>query len=339
MYRRLRSWFSRVRLAVALLIVLIGVIVIGALLPQMPTELTAAAKADWLSRAQNRYGALADPLYDLGLFHIFHSAWFYIPLALFLLNTLICTWNRLPGAWRAFQQPRRRLSDPLFKRMPQHNIVSAAEWPSFLRSLARRGFRLQIEPDGDPTYLYADRFRLARLGTIFLHVAVLLLLVAVAVRSQLSWRDDTIILPPNQVQAMEHGLAFALRNDGFVIDRYPDGTPADFRATVAVIEDMRPDRQVVIRANHPLHYDGVKFYLRSYGDGAEGMFSVTLLAVYDPSWPVMVWAGILGLVGLILSLWLPFEQFWGQKNADGAWELAGRGGFAIPSTEPKAEEK
>ena len=149
MYRRFRVFFSRMRLAVILILVLLLVTVVGALLPQKPGDLDAADEAIWLSRAQNRYGSLTDVMNRLGLFGVYRSAWFIVPFMLFMLNTLICTWVRLSGVWRAFSRPHRRLADRLFDRLPLRVALPAESLGPVRRHLSRRGFVVQVEQKDD----------------------------------------------------------------------------------------------------------------------------------------------------------------------------------------------
>jgi cytochrome c biogenesis protein len=161
------SFFSRMNLTVWLILALACVAAMGTLFPQMPYSLDAAEEAAWLLRAQERYGTLTHTLNSRGIFQIYRSGWFVVPYGLLMLNTLICTLNRLPGTWRAYAKPRTRLAGRLFQRMPHHVTLPADSLEQVRRDLTRRGFAVRVERE-ETSFLYADRFRLARLGTLFL---------------------------------------------------------------------------------------------------------------------------------------------------------------------------
>jgi cytochrome c biogenesis protein ResB len=130
------------------------------------------------------------------------------------------------------------------------------------------------------------------------HLAVLLLLLG-AILSSFGWRE-TLTVGPGQTVAVGHGSGLALRNEGFTIARYPDGSPAGYEAQVAVAAvGQEAARRVGV--NRPLAYRGVGVYLAGYQQTAVG-YNVTLLAVRDPGYGLVVAAGVLFLLGVSARL-------------------------------------
>ena len=74
--------------------------------------------------------------------------------------------------------------------------------------------------------------------------------------------------------------------------------------------------------NNPLAHSGIGIYLSGYGPGEEGN-SITLLAVHDPGYGLVIAAGFLLLLGLTVSL--NFPRCWVQARIgpDGTLCLAG----------------
>ncbi len=331
--KRLWTLLTRMRVAVWLLVALGIVCLLGSLFPQMPPGARAdpALRSDWLTRAADKLGARAALYRALGLFDVFHSVWFYVPLGLVALSTLVCTLNRIGARWQAFARPRTQISERLFGRLPQQAQFGAASQEAGVettrRALRRSGFaaRPVNAQGGGMVRLYAERGRFGLLGTLFVHVGLLLLLAAITARGALSWRVEALSLPPGEVVPVAHSATFALRNDGFEAEAYPDGAPRDYRASVTVLEGERETGHAVVRVNHPLRYRSTKLYLHSVsgmGDPAVGP-TVTLTIVHDPSFPLAVASGLSLLVGLMLAFYVPHNQIWVHVDADGAIRMAG----------------
>ncbi len=326
MLKRLWVLLTRMRVAVWLLAALVVVCLLGSLFPQMPVSVRDDPElcAIWLARASDKLGARAAIYQALGLFNVFHSAWFYLPLGLLMLNGLICTLNRLRGLWKTLTQPRVDLPAALAAKLPQQARVVAPSLEvgteAARRALRQSGF--SAHPAGDHSGLYAERGRFGQLGTLFVHLGLLLFLIAIVVRSGLAWRGEMIVLPPGHEMPISRGRGVALRNDGFEMDVYPDGSPSDYCAYVTVMEDGETTRSAAVRVNHPLHHRGTAFYLYSVADPG-GSPTITLMAVYDPSYPIAIAAGGLLLVGLILAFYVPHNRIWARIGQDGVITLSG----------------
>ena len=95
--RPVLKFFSSVKLAIALIILITLASVLGTLIPQGRTEAEYAA----------RYGALAKPLVTFQLTRLYQSGWYLALLLLFGLNTVVCTLSRLGPKWRRAFGPAR----------------------------------------------------------------------------------------------------------------------------------------------------------------------------------------------------------------------------------------
>ncbi|PLX40449.1 MAG: hypothetical protein C0608_09100 [Deltaproteobacteria bacterium] len=60
-------------------------------------------------------------------------------------------------------------------------------------------------------------------------------------------------------------LDFGIRCDDFVLEKYPDGRPADYVSNLSVIRNGAVDYAKRIEVNHPLIEEGIYFYQSSYG--------------------------------------------------------------------------
>lgn len=105
---------------------LTGVIGLALLLPQHPQ-----AEADsWISALPGLLQPWGILLFTLSLNRIFQSAWFWLPVALLLLNSLVALADYTPAAWNRF-----------------HKNVPPLEWQHPLAYRAEQVSRLPGEPD------------------------------------------------------------------------------------------------------------------------------------------------------------------------------------------------
>jgi cytochrome c biogenesis protein len=269
---RLWRFLGSTRLAVILLVaVLLGALV-GTLFPQLTPDVVAdlAASARWLTTAQEKYGLLFGLYRALGLFDVYHSPWFLALIAALVLNTVVCTVDRLRVLLRAVTtRPRIKHDVSLYERMPNRvslAIAAVEQGENALRRvLGRRHYHVVAERQGGVIYLFAERNRLARLATLVTHTSLVLLVLGYLWSGWGAWRERAVALGPGQVYDVGHDQGFAVRSDGLEIERYPDGQPSDYRAHLAVLEKGTEVMRKTVRVNDPLTYHGVSFYLYSYG--------------------------------------------------------------------------
>ena len=60
-------------------------------------------------------------------------------------------------------------------------------------------------------------------------------------------------------------LRLILRLDKFLIEYYPNGSIKDWKSTLTIIENQKEKITKTIEVNHPLSYQGFRFYQSSYG--------------------------------------------------------------------------
>jgi len=328
---RLRRWLSAVwrqlcslKLAVILLIAVAAATALGSLFPQMPGDIAAdpTAQANWLAIVRERYGAAAGFLQALGLFDLYHAPWFIALLAALLLNTAACTLDRFARIWRTtFAAPRVVQPEPFYRTGTYRAAwpVASARSPAGLAEalkaiLARHRYCLRVEEGDGIIYLFGERFRWTRLGTLITHTGLVLLVIGAAWSMAAGWREEELTFAPGQVREVGHGHDFALRFDELEIDRYPNDLPREYRVHLAVLEGGREVLAKVVRLSAPLNYRGIGFYLYAYEPADDADYNVTLMAVYDPGfWPVIAAASLL-LVGMLLTLYFPRRRFWARAT-------------------------
>ena len=327
---RAYRFLARLDVAAVLILAVLLLAAFGSCFPQIPPAVAADAErsARWEAMARTTYGGLTSLLAAIGTFDVFHSPIFLIPLALLVVSTVICTLERCRSVWRRVSQQPVRCPGGALETAPFAACLSASRTiplPRLAReSLERRGYRVRLASRGDVTYLRGDRNGLAALSTLVTHLAVLLLLLGVMLSWGYGWREE-VAIEPGEIADVRYARELALRNEGFHIIRYPDGTVSSYEAELTIIASGREVRRGTLRVNEPLAYRGVWLYLRGYG-GTEGRNRVTVLAVRDPGCVLVITAGFLLLLGLTVSFNFPHCWIHVQIEPGGTLRLAGRAG-------------
>lgn len=275
--RNLWRALGSTRLAAVLLAAVLLASALAGLLPQMPAD--PAFHAPWLAAVEGRYRHLTPLLRALDLFDAYHAPWFLALLAALLLNTLVCTLQRLPRLWRALFQPPAVARPDVFYQGFAHR----AQWPVLSLSdgltaaqegLAGHRYRVYTELREGGAYCYAERGRWGQIGTLVSHLAAPLLVLAVVARPALSWQETDVTLLPEQIHVVGHGQDLAVRAGTLTVERRSDGQPSDFHVPLTLLADVSSANissamTRTVRLNHPLTYRGVAFHLQGFGPAAQ----------------------------------------------------------------------
>ncbi len=284
------SWrqLTSMRVALFLLFLLAVAAVPGSIVPQR--EANPLAAADWAQRNPD----LAVWAERLGLFDVYSTPWFASIYLLLMISLVGCIVPRIGVHWRALRSrppaPPRHL-----ERLPAHREVSVTAQPERAleaaeRVLASRRFRVRRVPDARGpdsvgTALSAERGYLKETGNLLFHLALVLVLVAVAAGSLFGYRGSVLVVEgegfansPIQYDGLTAGARFdpadlppfALTVDEFVMEFVADGpalgTPDDFEARVRLVESPgAPEQDRVIRVNSPLSVEGTLVHLLNPG--------------------------------------------------------------------------
>jgi cytochrome c biogenesis protein len=270
------AWWllTSIRFAIVLLALLAVIALVGVVVPQKPlvARLDSVAEADWLAGQEDTFGPLTDPMDALGLFDIFHQDWFAILLAITVASTGAYIVSRTPATWRAISRPRKRVPDGYFDSAPiRFRAEGSMDVDRFASVLRRKLYKVEHFPNADATYLFADRFQWAQVGTLFTHGAVALFIFAAVVSRMDSFSSPLFLsegstLPvfpvkdPGQIQVeLENAhAAFA-----------PDGQPLDYRADLVIYDRGEEVLRCSSTINSPCSYQGYHFYQSAYfGFGA-----------------------------------------------------------------------
>jgi cytochrome c biogenesis protein len=256
--KKLLNFFTSIRVAITLLIILILASIMGTLIPQ------GRGAEEYLVR----YGRLAGLFDRLQLTSLYRSIWYLVLLALFSLNITICTLTRLgPKLRKIFRSrfetdPKNLLALKIKDKLKLGSPLAAAG-ESARRQLARRHFRLKEEKAEGRIYLTGRKRVLGLFGSDIVHLGILVILAGGIISGLAGFRKDLTFIESQTLPVP--GANFSLRLDKFITEYYPNGSVKDWKSDLSVIEGSRPLYQKTIEVNHPLNHRGYLFYQSGYG--------------------------------------------------------------------------
>ena len=262
------SFFSSVKMAIVLLILISVASILGTLIPQQE------AAGPFISRLSP---GVADILHGLQLFKIFHSTWFVILLGLLALNLIVCSLSRFPSAWKRFRQASVPDRDDLFEDIPSDQVVikdiPLSEETDRLENLLKKSKgRVGRKDATDRSYLYVEKGAYSYFGVYLVHIGILAVMAGFVVGFFFGFEGHIDIPEGESVATVTlkggrgvKNLGFAVRCDRFFIDFYENGAPKTYRSDITFLKDGHPAQSAAVLVNHPVTYSGMRFYQATYG--------------------------------------------------------------------------
>ena len=256
--KTLINFFSSVKLAIVLLIIITLASILGTLVPQHRTPAEYAA----------RYGQIAPLLINLEVTDLYHSWWYMGLLFLFSMNTAVCTLSRFPAKWRKAMSPRVESEAIKLKTLKIHadfqkQSALAEAVPEVKTALADARYKVREAITDTQASILAVKKTVGLFGSDIVHLGLLIILIG-GIISGFGGTRRMLTISEGQTLAVEEA-GISLRLDSFITDYYPNGAVKDWKSTLAVIENGQQIRTKTIEVNHPLSYKGFMFYQSSYG--------------------------------------------------------------------------
>ena len=272
------AFFSSVKLALFILFTLASTSIIGTVVQQNKPA----------SFYTELYGPnLAKLMQTLSIPDMYNSWWFMILLALFSMNLIICSLERIPNAWRLVNMdnlatdPNRLKKMGMRKSIEMENSVADAveETNSFLTGKGWKPEQRELETG---TLLFSQKGGWTRFGVYVVHTSILIILIGAIIGSSriansilkdphFAFKGGVNIPETQQTDVVYSyltqqplNLGFTVRCDSFYIEYYPNGMPKDYVSNVTVLENGQEVLKKVIEVNEPLIYKGITFYQSSY---------------------------------------------------------------------------
>jgi len=256
------KFFTSVKLAIVLLIIIIIASILGTFIPQQRSFEEYIA----------RYGQLAPLFSRLQLVNLYHSLWYIALLFLFALNIIICTLNRLlPKFQRTFLpkldfETKNILALKTKERFRKNSPLSLTQ-EEIKEELRSRHYHLRERKKEVKVFLLARKRVIGWFGADLVHLGLLIILAGGIVSGLGGFRKDLVL---NEGQTVSVPRAdFSIRLNKFETEYYPDGNIKDWKSTLTVLKNASELLRKSIEVNHPLSYQGFVFYQSGYGSDWE----------------------------------------------------------------------
>ena len=273
---RLLSILSSLRLAISLFLILAFLTIFGTFIDQ------GREAGFYVSHYGDKWGKW---IVRLKVDDIYHS-WYYVSLlSLLCINALSCVYNRFPITFKSMFRERVNVSKEFLKKQREYHELtlskdqySEAEVQEHVKSvLAKKRYKTQTVNDGQETIVFGQKGVLGRIGSHTAHLSVIVILGGGLLGSLLGFRlfgtfyvHSTTFVPQGD---------FSLRVNKFWIDRYPNGMVKSYFSDLDVLKQGKVVQHKVISVNHPLEYDGLRFYQASFGNAFDRLDSAKVLIV------------------------------------------------------------
>jgi len=256
--KTLIDFFSSVKLAAFLLIIITVASILGTLVPQHRSPAEYAAK----------YGQLSIILIRLQITSLYQSGWYITLLFLFAFNTIVCTLTRLTPKLKKVRNPKIQIEKNNLISLKIHETFTIRDdinqiKNNLLHTLRQSRFKTREKEADNQIFLHARKKSLGFFGSDFVHLGIIIILLGGilsgvgGVRFNLTISEgETLPIP---------GTDFQIRLDEFTTEFYPDGNVRDWKSSLTVIENQKDILVQTIEVNHPLSYKGYVFYQSRWG--------------------------------------------------------------------------
>ncbi len=275
-FDRIWGFFASVKLAIFILISLALTSIIGTIVeqnaePAKNIELLAKFFGD--SAAPSVYNVFA----KLGFMDMYDSWWFLGFLALFSINLIVCSIERLPKTWRLVKTPQRPLSENALRSMQIKKEASFKEGFNVVKDevfnvLNASKYRVSEASDKESIQLYSQKGKYARLAVYVVHLSIILIFVGAILGARFGFKgylnlpegrssNEAYLSPDEPIP-----LGFTIKCNWYDTLYYEGiDAPKEFMSELVIIENGKEVLTKVVEVNDPLTYKGITFYQASYG--------------------------------------------------------------------------
>jgi len=261
------DFFSSMKTAIALLLILAAASIAGTVITQNPDP-----EAYIHAHGQAQYKLFS----ALGLLNVYHSSWYGFLLTLIGISLTVCSVRRFRSTWQRTFRPKASASANQFAGMPRSESLSAESSSEDAASkvvtvLRSRSYHVLQEQDGGDIAIHATRGRASLWGPYLVHLSVLVIFVGAAFGSRLGFNGFVRIPEGSSVEGyyVDHNkpkdLGFRVALDTFTVEQDAQGNPTAYKSDLRVYDGGKLAAKKVIDVNHPLTYKGISFFQSTYG--------------------------------------------------------------------------
>ena len=287
------SFFSSVKLTIVLLVLIVLVFIIATFLPQEAAQ----------EFARQFSPVAANVLLFFRLSDLYHSPIFYALLGFLAFNLTICSINRFPISLKQYKDPPFPEPVGIFENLPQSQLIIANKETNkvsaTIESSLKAKYRSVRKIDTKKGHVfYGERGRFSIFGVYAVHLSILLIIVGAVIGSIFGLAADINIKEGESVNVVNlaegkgiHQLDFSIRCDKFIVEFYENGAPKTYRSDLSFIKNGHVAYRESLLVNHPITFEGLRFYQSSYGTSPEIKAIITYTSSRKKSREIVLAAG------------------------------------------------
>lgn len=268
MIKKLNKLFSSVKLTIFLFFSLAVTSILGTIIQQ--------------GLAIERYKALYSSgvfsvLKFFDIFDMYHSWWFTTLLVLLSINIIACTSRQTLRITKLICPAKKEIDHTVFRSSQIRKTFQSQKKLSDIERQAEILIKSLVENPvktvkNDTIYFFAEKGKYSRLGMIFVHISVLLILAGGLIGNILGFNGQMNIVEGNRSDTVilfggkgTEEIGFDVCCDDFTVEFYETGMPKEYKTDLTIIDDEKKAASGTIRVNHPFFYKGLKFCQATYG--------------------------------------------------------------------------
>lgn len=273
MLNKITTFFKSIKLTVVLILVFSGLGLIGIVFPQIPSTLSDYSDGYtwWINNiAYEQFGIYANTIGFLGFFDIFHSIWFFGTVLLLMLNILVCTVNRYKGiktkSGKAHVETNRDfyINSKTHREYQSNSLISSIE-NKIDTVLKSRRYNFSKTRQEDTLFYAGNRNRFSVYGTYLVHLSLFIFIMGILLGKLYGFSNKSFIVFENNTKEVEYNTGLSIRLNTFNDEYWEDGTPKDYRSEVDLYKNGQVVKSGLIKVNHPLIYEGIRFHQSFFG--------------------------------------------------------------------------
>lgn len=272
--RALWVFFSEMKTAIVLLLVLAFVSIVGTVIKQSPIP----SADDYIRLYGPRTWAIIS---YLNLNDIYDSILYRILLSLVGINLTVCSVNRFGITWRRAFEPKTEVDEKTITQMQRSETLNCSGTVEDIagkvaEAVRSRAYRVTRSSGSGHVAMFASKGAPSLWGPYLTHLSLLVIFIGAIFGDMTGFDGFTAIDEggatttyaydvKGQPKMANLGFRMALRN--FKVAYDAQHNPTAYSSDVAVYEGDKLMAERVIDVNRPLTYKGISFFQSSYGVG------------------------------------------------------------------------
>lgn len=251
-FRKLFVFFKSMKFGIALLLMIMGVSIIGTVLPQGMDE------HFYIS---NYSAAMSKLIFLLGFDNIYDTKIFGALFFMLVINLSMCSIFRIKKITKIIKTKPK--ADTMKLVEVEGFDVNESKNCTIYNTFRKHGFKKYSQDIQNTDTYYSIKNKTGYFGSWFLHFGILLVIVCYAY-GHITYFSEGFYGVPGTVQSIK-GTDYYARINNFNIE-YEEGAVKQYTSDIELIDGTgKPLKSSQVAVNDPMRYKGYNFYQTGYG--------------------------------------------------------------------------